>query len=158
MDTSPWLSQYSDDTLGDVTRIILGEDRQRRLTESDMRDLEFIKKVCQAVSRRAAAFVAAALYALWLLHRSDGGAPSSTSVGDSESCRIACHGSVIMLYPNFRRNCQDFLNLLARSNVDGTERDKADVRQAALAPAIALVPAGDATILGAAIAAACSRH
>ncbi len=121
-----------------------------------MRDLEFIKRVCQAVSRRAAALVAAALYALWLLHRSDGGEPSSTSYADTESCRIACHGSVIMLYPNFRRNCQDFLNLIARSSVNGTEHNIGDVHQAALAPAFALVPVGDATILGAAIAAACT--
>ncbi|KAI2062593.1 N-acetylglucosamine kinase 1 [Ophidiomyces ophidiicola] len=93
-------------------------------------DIAFLHKVCHAVSQRAAAYLAVAIHGLWCL-RNESETPILPATPESASddmlkvqtaqppndpvrlqVNIACDGSVISKYPNFRSRCQDYLNQL----------------------------------------------
>lgn len=120
-------------------------------------DLHFVKDISMLVSSRAAAYVATAVHALWSLQRattalstpSDGGTTPLTSCqppNDGFQSRqshvtIACNGSIMEKYPDFRPRCQDYLNQLAiLSGADGR--------------AVTIEMALESSIFGAAVAAA----
>ncbi|OOQ90859.1 Hexokinase-1 [Penicillium brasilianum] len=121
-------------------------------------DLRFIRRVCQVVSRRAAAYLATAIHSMWCLSN-DVESSTSPSVSDNlvkespeitvvesgESAKnlsIACDGTVINKYPGFRDTCQSYLDQLSEQshNTAGS--------------AIRLEPAPESAILGAAVAVA----
>ncbi|QVM09101.1 hypothetical protein D8B26_003767 [Coccidioides posadasii str. Silveira] len=94
-------------------------------------DLAFLKRVTHCVSQRAAAYLATAIHGLWCL-RNESETPifpaTPESTNDEEILKIpanectkdpiplqvniACDGSVINKYPNFRARCQVYLNQL----------------------------------------------
>ncbi|KAJ6078713.1 hypothetical protein N7467_008466 [Penicillium canescens] len=121
-------------------------------------DLRFLRRICQAVSRRAAGYLATAIHSMWCL-RNEVEFPTSTSLHDSldketpeiiviesedhpKSLSIACDGTVINKYPGFRDCCQDYLNQLSEESHPGT------------GASIRLNPAPESAILGAAVAVA----
>ncbi|KAH0542841.1 hypothetical protein FGG08_002795 [Glutinoglossum americanum] len=101
-------------------------------------DLNHIRRIISLVSHRAAAYLAAAIHALWCLHLSAEHLTPPTAPRVS----ISCSGSVVEKYPGFQATTQSWLDAL-------TEASGASAR------AVALEPAVDSTILGAAVAAGC---
>ena len=97
---------------------------------SDVGDLQLIRHICQCVSRRAAAYLATALQALWKLHNDC----NDVAIPISAPMTVGCHGSVILKYPGLFERCQSYL-----------DPNK-----------VILERAENATIIGAAIAAACA--
>lgn len=94
-------------------------------------DLKLVISIITAVSTRAAALTAATLVALATL------LPESVA-----ECSIAYDGTVIEKYANFRRRCQDYLDVL------GLPRGRK----------LTLKPANDSSLLGPAITAAMFAH
>ena len=162
-------------------------------------DLLFLQRVCKAVSTRAAAYLASAIHGLWCLRnetecpllpgtpqssaQKDGlespRSPSSATQGVGSSSRlqvtIACDGSVINKYPDFRSRCQEYLNQLTQDDDDVTTSsappqspaesdDLAATKAVAVTvtssvravpvPTIFLDPAPESAIFGAAVAVA----
>ncbi|KAF2718842.1 actin-like ATPase domain-containing protein [Polychaeton citri CBS 116435] len=103
-------------------------------------ELQFIRTICQAVSRRAAAYLATALHALWRL-RTD---LEQIQPGESGSVTIACNGTIVEKYPEFRVCCQRYLDELC-------------VLSGASAGSVALEMAPESSILGAAVAVCCNE-
>lgn len=104
-----------------------------------MRELRFIKRVAQAVSRRAAAYVATAVHALWSLRAE---AEPTGSIESQQHVTIACNGSVMEKYPGFRAECQRNL-------------DELIVISGAQAGSVTLQMAPESSVFGAAVAVAC---
>jgi hexokinase len=75
-------------------------------------DIQFVRRVSQLVSRRAAAFLATGIHALWVLRtESEGLTPASAG-----RMSIGCNGSVIEKYPLFRELCQSHLHELTAAS------------------------------------------
>ena len=104
-------------------------------------ELDFIRSICQLVTRRAAALLATAMHALWtLLLNSEGERPT-----DGPYTTIACNGSVLEKYPSFRSQCQSFLDELTKMSGHN-------------AGSVVLEMAPDSSIFGAAVAASCAQE
>ncbi|KAI9789561.1 MAG: hypothetical protein M1816_005968 [Peltula sp. TS41687] len=116
-------------------REILEEMNQsRQVSPPTNAELHHIQKICEAVSRRAGAYLATALHALRMLqHEVKGISPAADKV------IIGCHGSVIQKYPGLLDVCQ-------------THLDQLTVLSGGTPGAISLTYAADATIFGAAVA------
>ncbi|KAL3463793.1 hypothetical protein BJX64DRAFT_111912 [Aspergillus heterothallicus] len=125
-------------------------------------DLQFLLRVCQIVSKRAAGYLATAIHSMWCLRNeaefptvppspssSKGPVTVTESGTNPESLAIACDGSVINKYPGFRDRCQSYLNQLTRE----TNLAKAS-QQSGEDSCIRLEPAPESAILGAAVAVA----
>ncbi|KAL2821045.1 hypothetical protein BJX63DRAFT_253012 [Aspergillus granulosus] len=125
-------------------------------------DLQFLLRVCQTVSKRAAGYLATAIHSMWCLRNeaefpdvpsspssSKGPVTVTESGTDPRSLAIACDGSVINKYPGFRDRCQSYLNQLtqetnlARGSPHSSEES-----------CVRLEPAPESAILGAAVAVA----
>ncbi|KAK2846391.1 hypothetical protein FQN49_005767 [Arthroderma sp. PD_2] len=131
-------------------------------------DLQFLQKICKCVSKRGAAYLATAIYSLWCL-RNESESPIPPSTPDSESndlkqqatvkespnlpVTIACDGTVINKYPNFRSHCQTYLNSLTSSDADSKVILTPEATTSPL-PVISLDPAPESGIFGAAVAVA----
>ena len=100
-------------------------------------DIVFLRTVSSFISRRAGAYLATTVHALWLLRNEAEAAEGE----DDRDISIACDGSVINKYPGFKRTCQQFLDDMIE--VDGK------------GGSILLEPAVESAILGAAVAVAC---
>lgn len=101
-------------------------------------ELEFIREVSRLVSRRAAAYLATALHALWTIRtESEGLAP-----GEATHVTIACNGTIVEKYPGYRELCQRRLDELC-------------VASGASRGAVTLKMAPESSIFGAAVAVAC---
>lgn len=103
------------------------------------RDLEFMRAVARLVSRRAAAYLATALHALWAVRTSAEGVRAE----DSSAVTIACDGSMVEKYPGFRQRMQKHLDALC-------------VVSGAKEGAVVLQVVPESSILGAAVAASCN--
>ncbi|QDS75424.1 hypothetical protein FKW77_003658 [Venturia effusa] len=100
-------------------------------------DLLFVREICQLVSRRAAAYLATAAHALWVMRAS----LSGLRIQDAGHLSVGCNGSVIQHYPGFREETQKHLDdLVELSGGKGQS--------------IVLETAVEAAIFGAAVAAA----
>lgn len=101
-------------------------------------EMAFLRVVVESISRRAAAYIAVAIHALWSVERGACGrrGPSRTT--------IACDGSVIEKYPRFRSRCQGYISELIRSSADVTVHDSE----------VLLEIADEGAIFGAAVAVA----
>ncbi|KAL2866761.1 putative hexokinase [Aspergillus lucknowensis] len=127
-------------------------------------DLQFLLRVCQTISKRAAGYLATAIHSMWCLRNeaefpelpsapSSGKIPREVTVTESgsnpECLSIACDGSVINKYPGFRDRCQSYLNQLTEKTNSVKGLQDSNRR-----PCIRLEPAPESAILGAAVAVA----
>ena len=101
-------------------------------------DLNTVRRVAQAVSHRAAAYLAVAIHGLWALRLSAEG----TSPAHAGHVDIGCNGSVIEHYPAFMETCQNYMNQLVVAS--GAERDS-----------VTLDIAEESALYGAAVAVSC---
>lgn len=101
-------------------------------------EMAFIRLVVESISRRASAYIAVAIHALWKVERKVNGTtgPSRTT--------IACNGGVIDKYPGFRSRCQAHLAELIGCDAEESTRGSE----------IVLHIADEAAVLGAAVAGA----
>lgn len=101
-------------------------------------ELEFVRDIARMVSKRAAAYLASALHALWKVRtESEGLAP-----GEATHVTIACNGTIVEKYPGYRDLCQRHLDDLC-------------VASGASRGAVTLKMAPESSIFGAAVAVAC---
>jgi hexokinase len=79
-------------------------------------DLFFVRAITKLVTRRASAYLATGVHALWCLRiNSEGLTPATAGL-----MGIGCNGSVIEKYPNFRPVAQSYLDdLTQRSGAPG---------------------------------------
>ena len=99
-------------------------------------EMAFLRVVTTSISKRAAAFIATAIHALWVVER------QACGVEKPSKTMIACNGSVIERYPGFRRRCQDYIAEIIECDSNVYLRDSE----------VMLQIAGDAAIIGAAVA------
>lgn len=102
-------------------------------------EMAFLRTVVEAVSHRAAAYMATAIHALWSLEH--GGPHEATS-----KTSVAANGSVVLMYPGFRTRCQKYVADLIAAGQPSTSFGRNHE--------ILLQPTHEATILGAAVAVA----
>lgn len=128
-----------------------------------------LRTISRLVTRRSAALVAAALYGLWELKReveselvdSQNAETSPSSVQflenakaelDLGSVAVGFNGSVIEQYPDYRENCQQYINGLFQSF---QEQSAETAAFPGASEPFELVPAKESSLLGAAVALAC---
>ena len=100
-------------------------------------DLMFLRSVCQAVSRRAAAYLAIAIHSMWCL-RNEVDPLLQQNHLQQRNLAIACDGSVINKYPGFRQRCQDYLDQLTDRSVTLELAPESAILGAAVAVAVAV--------------------
>ncbi|KAK5698060.1 N-acetylglucosamine kinase 1 [Elasticomyces elasticus] len=106
---------------------------QPRLSE-----LHFIREIAQLISRRAATYLATALHALWAFRmEAEELQPCKTS-----HITVACDGTIIEKYPEFRAACQRQLDELC-------------ILSGASKGAVSLAMAPESSLFGAAVAVSC---
>jgi len=102
-------------------------------------EMSFLRTVVEAVSHRAAAYIATAIHALWSLEH--GGPTEETS-----KTSVAANGSVMLMYPGFRTRCQKYVaELIAAGQPSTSSRSNHE---------LVIQPTNEATILGTAVAVA----
>lgn len=103
-------------------------------------DIEHIRDIARLVSRRAAAYLATALHALWKVRtEAEGYGP-----GAAAHVTVACNGTIVEKYPGYRELCQKHLDELC-------------VASGASRGAVTLKMAPESSIFGAAVAVACTE-
>jgi hexokinase len=109
-------------------------------------DLLFLRAVAESISNRATIYLAVALHALWTLQKETYINPT-TPFGTPKTS-IACTGSVIEKYPNFRTRCEGYIEemIVAGDRSFGSFPTEL----------VVLEVIDDAAILGAAVAVAIS--
>lgn len=125
-------------------------------------DLAAIRTLATLIARRCSALLAASVISLWELRHeteeeyiqklssspSQQQPPASETVAEAKAenalsrTKVAFNGSVIEHYPNFRQNCQSYIDDLVSASTNPG--------------AVDLVPALESSILGAAVALACA--
>jgi len=101
-------------------------------------DLRFVQTLAKLVSRRAEAYLATALHALWELRTASEG----LEPGKASHVTVACNGTLVEKYPGFLTECQYYLDELC-------------VLSGASAGTVTLEMAPESSIFGAAVAACC---
>ena len=102
-----------------------------------LRELEFIRDAGRMAAQRAAAYLATSLHALWAVRTTSEG----IEPGKASHVTVACDGSMVEKYPDFRKYTQKYLDTLC-------------VVSGASEGAVTLEMAPDSSIFGAAVAAA----
>ena len=103
-----------------------------------LRELQFIRDIGRVVSKRAAAYLAVSLHALWAVRTASEG----MEPGEASHVTIACTGSMVEKYPAFRHATQQYL-------------DKLSVMSGSAEGAVTLEIASEGSIFGAAVAVSC---
>lgn len=118
---------------GAYLRKVLGLDAAPLATE-----MAFLRAVVESISRRATAYMAIAIHALWAVERRASGAaaPSKTT--------IACNGTLIGRYPGFKSRCQSYIAAII----------ECDAELALQHSEVLLQMSDEAAVLGAAVAVA----
>lgn len=81
-------------------------------------EVAFLRTVAEAISHRAAAYLAIALHALWALQKRTDINP--TTPAGTPKTSIACNGSVVLKYPGFKDRCEDYIaQMISSSAVAG---------------------------------------
>ena len=106
-----------------------------------VRELEFIRSAARVASNRAAAYLATALHALWAVRTS----AESLQPGEASHVTIACDGSMIEKYPDFRERTQRYLDELC-------------ILSGACKGAVTLDMTPESSLFGAAVAVSCMDH
>lgn len=133
LDTSLLAAIEEDTTVGCISS---AETLQKELVLPRLpttAEMSFLRSVVEAISQRAAAYLATALHALWSLEHEASQQPTKTSV--------AANGSVVLMYPGFRTRCQNYVNELITSSTK-------------IKHEFVIEPTYEATILGVAVAVA----
>jgi hexokinase len=105
-------------------------------------ELAFLRIVAQSISRRASAYLAVAIHAMWSLQK-DLAMGTETPNGTAKTS-IACNGSVILKYPGFKARSEGFLaRMIAEGSIGAHRSEK-----------IALEPTNESAVFGAAVAVA----
>ncbi|KAF9886013.1 hypothetical protein FE257_012069 [Aspergillus nanangensis] len=154
-DTSPSLNSSA---------VLLQKEHTFVVTPST-EDMQFLRRICQIVSKRSAGYLATAIHSMWCLRNEVEFQDTTTTTANSQkdnqgvtvvesedhpqTLSIACDGSVINKYPGFRDRCQGYLNELTQ---DTPATQKAS--DATSSPSIRLDLAPESAILGAAVAVA----
>ncbi|KAF2396188.1 actin-like ATPase domain-containing protein [Trichodelitschia bisporula] len=114
------------------------------------KDIHFVQRVASLVTRRAAAYLAAGIHALWELKTAaeQVAYASSGAPRDSEALSIACNGSIIERYPGFRAQVQSYLDQLVEQSTRGNGPSGG----------VRLEVADESAIFGAAVAAVACRE
>lgn len=107
-------------------------------TSPSLKELHFIRDVGRVVSRRAAAYLAVSLHALWAVRTASEG----IEPGEASHVTIACTGSMVEKYPEFRQATQQYL-------------DRLSVMSGSAEGAVTLEIASEGSIFGAAVAVSC---
>lgn len=111
-------------------------------------DLKAIRTISVAVTTRAAAYLACALHAMWRLRTKAEG----FNLGDEKArITIACNGSIVEKFPNFKSRMQRFLDALVVAN-----GSRSGIASGAKLGAVVLEVVGESSIEGAAVACACA--
>lgn len=140
VDTALLAAIEEDTTLGNARSAERVQKEFGLLNPPTPSDMSFLRSVVEAISRRATAYVAAAVHALWSLEHGDNldlDRPSTTS--------IAANGSVVLMYPRFLNRCQSHIaDIIKAGQRNGTEPNHEVMIQST----------NEATILGVAVAVA----
>lgn len=107
-------------------------------TAPSLQELHFIRDIARVVSKRAAAYLAVSLHALWAVRT----AAEGMEPGEASHVTIACTGSMVEKYPAFRRVAQGYL-------------DQLSVMSGSVEGAVTLELAAEGSIFGAAVAVSC---
>lgn len=110
-------------------------------------DLNFLRTLAESISIRAAAYLAVAIHALWTLQKETNINPT-TPFGTPKTS-IACTGSVIEKYPNFRTRCEGYIAQMITAVSPGFAEFQPE--------RVALEMTDEAALLGAAVAVALSE-
>lgn len=173
LDTSIVAAIVADDTPNLSNSSKLLQSQHPSSTTPTLADLFFLRKICAAVARRAAAYLATSIHALWQLKLStEAAAPTSDPVAEAVALgysapaasdgvptspakiTIAYDGSVINKFPGFRDLCQRYISeIIAYENVS-TKEELMD-GELVVEDTVVLEPAREAAIFGAAVAVAC---
>lgn len=102
-------------------------------------EMAFLRTAVEAISHRAAAYIAVAVHSLWSLSH-------DTAKEQWSRSSVAANGSVITMYPDFRRRCQENIASLIAAD-SAVQAGAGDHR-------VSIQPIDEATILGVAIAVA----
>lgn len=132
---------FSDQTSSLVTASKVFTTSHPTTTLPTLDDIRALRTIASHVSYRATAVLAAGVHALWQL-RNDG---ESISAEESEHTLVAYNGSVMENYPKFREMCQVHLDGLV---------ERSGGRRTGI---LELVYAEESSLLGAAVAVACSE-
>jgi hexokinase len=116
-------------------------------------DWHFVLTLAQLVSRRAQAYLATSLHALWMLRTEAEGLKPACA---ESHVSIACNGTVAEKYPGFLEGCQRMLNELCAESGAGTE----DGTGTGTVPvtAVKLEMATESSLFGAAVAVCCAEE
>jgi hexokinase len=109
-------------------------------------DWHFVLTLAQLVSRRAQAYLATSLHALWVLRTEAEGLKPACA---ESHVSIACNGTVAEKYPGFLEGCQRVLNELCAESGAGGEDGAVPVT------AVKLEMATESSLFGAAVAVCC---
>lgn len=102
-------------------------------------EMSFLRSIAEVISRRAAAYMATAVHALWSLE-------PGNELGPSSRTSIAANGSVILMYPGFRSRCQKYIADMIEAEQRAGKRQHTHE--------VTIVPTNEATIMGVAVAVA----
>ncbi|KAI9826500.1 MAG: hypothetical protein M1819_007349 [Sarea resinae] len=136
LDTGTIAGIEADDSPTLATACTVLQNAHPLLSPPRTADLLFVRHVCQLVSRRAAAYLATGIHALWSL-RNTAERFSPAAVAE-QPLSISYDGSVLEKYPGFKDKCQAYIDTLVD---DGGH--------------VSLEPAVESAILGAAVAVGC---
>lgn len=135
-DTSP--------TLTAASTAFLAAHSLPTTTTPTLADWHFVQTVARLVSRRAQAYLATALHALWRLRTREEGLEPACS---SSHVSIACNGTLAEKYPGFLSGCQRVLDNLCFSSGADLSNGASSVVKLEMAP--------ESSIFGAAVAVCC---
>jgi hexokinase len=105
-------------------------------------ELAFLRLVAHSISRRASAYMAVAVHALWSLQKETSVTPEPTTAAAKTS--IACNGSVILKYPGFKSRCEGFMARMIAEGPGMTALQRSE--------RICLEPTHESALFGAAVA------
>ena len=138
------LAKLEEDTSPDMTDSISLVFKEFGLKLAPTKtEVAFLRLVAQSISRRASAYLAVAIHALWSLQKETDINPR-TPYGTPKTS-IACNGSVILKYPGFKSRCEDYI---AKMVTEGSIGGPAQIEK------VVLESTYEAAIFGAAVAVA----
>jgi len=109
-----------------------------------LKEVSFLRAAAESISYRASAYMAVAVHGLWALQKDTDINP--TTPKGTPKTSIACNGSVILKYPDFKDRCEGFIRqMISTASSAGA---------ALITEQIVLAPTHEAAIFGAAVAVA----
>jgi len=102
-------------------------------------EMTFLRTIIEAISHRAAAYMATAIHALWSLEHDD-------PFEEASKTSVAANGSVVLKYPGFRTRCQKYVAELIACSQNTTS--------SGCHHEVIIQPTHEATIFGVAVAVA----